>query len=93
MKLLTRILKRWSSISLVLRILVGLLIGAVLGLAAPGLSGIGILGQVFVSALKAIAPVLVAVLVCASIARAKGGLGSRFRTVITLYLMTTFAAI
>ena len=90
--LLTRILKRWSSTSLVLRILGGLLIGAVLGLFAPGLSAIGILGHVFVSALKAIAPVLVAVLVCASIAKAHGGLGSRFRTVITLYMVTTFCA-
>ena len=90
--LLTRILKRWSSTSLVLRILGGLLIGAVLGLFAPGLSAIGILGHVFVSALKAIAPVLVAVLVCASIAKAHGGLGSRFRTVIALYMVTTFCA-
>lgn len=92
MKTLTQILKRWSSTSLVLRILCGLVIGAVLGLCVPHLSIIGLLGKVFVSALKAIAPVLVAVLVCASIARAHGGLGSRFRTVVTLYLLTTFCA-
>ena len=92
MKLLTRILHRWTTTSLVLRILIGLLLGALLGLCAPGLKAIGILGQIFVSALKAIAPVLVAVLVCASIAKAKGGLGRRFRTVITLYLLTTFCA-
>ena len=92
MTLLTRILHRYAATSLVLRILIGLLIGALLGLWAPGLKAIGILGQIFVSALKAIAPVLVAVLVCASIAKAKGGLGRRFRTVITLYLLTTFCA-
>ncbi len=86
------ILAYWSGTSLVIRILCGLLIGAVLGLCVPHLSAIGILGLVFVSALKAIAPVLVAVLVCASIARARGGLGSRFRTVVTLYLLTTFCA-
>ena len=90
--MLKRIVKRWSGTSLVLRILGGLLIGAVLGLCAPGWTAIGILGHIFVSALKAIAPVLVAVLVCASIAKAHGGLGNRFRTVVTLYLVTTFCA-
>ena len=88
----SQILKKWTQTSLVLRILCGLVIGAVLGLLVPGWTGIGILGTVFVSALKAIAPVLVGVLVAASIARAKGGLGPRFRTVITLYLSTTLLA-
>ena len=46
--------------SLVLRILIGLIIGTVLGLLVPQWTGIGILGLVFVSALKAIAPILVA---------------------------------
>ena len=78
--------------SLVLRILIGLVIGALLGLFCPQCYAVGILGKVFVSALKAIAPVLVAVLVTASIAKAKGGLGPRFRTVITLYMFTTFMA-
>ena len=86
------ILKKWSDTSLVLRILIGLVIGAVLGLLCPKWTGIGILGQVFVSALKAIAPVLVALLVASSIAKAKGGLGARFRTVITLYLVSTLCA-
>ena len=85
-------MKRWKDTSLVWRIFGGLVIGTLLGLLAPGLSAIGILGVVVVSALTAIAPVLVAVLVCASIAKARGGLGSRFRTVITLYLLTTFCA-
>ncbi len=82
----------WTDTSLVWRIFGGLVIGTMLGLLAPGLSAVGILGTIFVSSLKAIAPVLVAVLVCASIAKARGGLGSRFRTVITLYLLTTFCA-
>ena len=88
----TNILKKWADSSLVLRILIGLVIGAVLGLTLPGWTWIGILGKVFVSALKAIAPVLVAVLVAASIARAHGGLGPRFRTVIVLYMVSTLAA-
>ena len=85
-------LKWWTGTSLVLRILVGLVIGAILGLVCPRWTGIGILGQVFVSALKAIAPVLVGLLVASSIAQAKGGLGARFRTVITLYLVSTLCA-
>jgi serine/threonine transporter len=71
-----------------LRILVGLMIGAVLGLLVPEWTAIGILGKVFVSALKAIAPVLVA----ESIAKAGGGLGPRFRTVISRYMLSTFIA-
>ena len=86
------ILSKWSQTSLVLRILVGLIIGACLGLIVPQWTGIGILGIVFVSALKAIAPILVAVLVAASIAKAGGGLGPRFRVVISQYLLSTFIA-
>ena len=86
------ILSKWSQTSLVLRILVGLIIGASLGLIVPQWTGISILGIVFVSALKAIAPILVAVLVAASIAKAGGGLGPRFRVVISQYLLSTFIA-
>lgn len=84
--------RKWMEMSLLLRILAGLVIGALLGLLAPGLTWIGILGRIFVSALKAVAPVLVAILVAASIARAHGGLGPRFRRVIGLYLVSTLAA-
>ena len=86
------LVKKWTGTSLVLRIAIGLVIGAVLGLAVPQWHGIGILGHIFVSALKAIAPVLVAFLVCSSIAKAQGGLGPRFRTVIILYLTATLVA-
>ena len=85
-------IKKWNNLSLVVRIMIGLAIGAVLGLIVPEWTGIAILGQVFVSALKAIAPVLVAVLVAASIAKAGGGLGPRFRTVISRYMLSTFSA-
>ena len=84
--------RKWSETSLVIRILIGLVVGVILGLAVPQWSGIRILGVVFVSALKAIAPVLVAVLVAASIAKAGGGLGPRFRVVISQYMASTFIA-
>ena len=83
---------KWNQTSLVLRILIGLVLGTILGLTVPQWKAIGILGLLFVGALKAIAPVLVAVLVAASIAKAGGGLGARFRTVIFEYLLSTFLA-
>ena len=85
------LLQKWNSISLVKRILCGLAIGAILGLAAPGLPVIPILGTLFVGALKAVAPVLVFLLVIASLARAKAGSGNMGR-VVGLYLIGTFLA-
>ncbi len=64
---MSRIIKYWTGLSLVWRIFLGLIVGAILGLVCPGVTAIGILGKIFVSALKAIAPVLVAVLVASSI--------------------------
>ena len=43
---------KWTEIALVKRILVGLVLGAILGLTVPGATGISILGDVFVSALN-----------------------------------------
>lgn len=87
-----RIINKYTETSLVLRILIGLLIGATLGLLVPSWTGIGILGRMFVSALKGIAPVLVAVLVTASVAKAGQGHGSRFAVLIAFYLLSTFIA-
>lgn len=75
-----------------LRILAGIVIGTLLALFLPGYNGIEVLGDLFVGALKGIAPVLVSVLVVSAIAKASGGLGSRFNTVITLYMCTTLLA-
>ena len=87
-----KILNKWNDIPLVARILIGLVLGAVLGLTVPQASVIGILGDVFVGALKAIAPILVFVLIISALANANGQIGSRFRTVIMLYMMTTLLA-
>ena len=87
-----KILGKWNDIPLVARILVGLVLGAVLGLTVPQASVIGILGDVFVGALKAIAPILVFVLIISALSNANGQIGSRFRTVIVLYLGTTLLA-
>ena len=86
------IIKKWNSLSLIVRILIGLIIGAVLGILAPKLTWIGVLGELFVGALKAIAPLLVFVLVASSLANSKGGNAKKFRTVIVLYLLSTLCA-
>lgn len=86
------IIKAYTRTSLILRILAGVVIGALLAVSLPGYNGMCILGDLFVGALKGIAPVLVAVLVASAIAKSGSGLSSRFNTVITLYLFTTLLA-
>ena len=84
--------EKWTGISLVKRIIAGLLIGAVLALAVPKASAIGILGDVFVGALKAIAPLLVFFLVMSSLCNAGKSHGGTIRTVIILYMFSTVLA-
>ena len=86
------IIQKWNSISLVKRILCGLVIGAILGLAVPQATAIGILGTLFVGALKAIAPILVFFLVMAALACGQEGGGKTMGRVVVLYLVGTFAA-
>ncbi|MCI6737667.1 MAG: serine/threonine transporter SstT [Intestinibacter sp.] len=86
------IIEKWNSISLVKRILCGLVIGAILGVVAKQATVIGLLGELFVGALKAVAPVLVFFLVMGSLAQHKDGQKSNMGTVIGLYLIATFAA-
>ena len=87
-----RIIRKWNSMNLILRILICLVIGAILGFLVPQASWIGILGELFVGALKAIAPILVFMLVASSLANSKGGNMEKFRTVIILYLVSTLCA-
>lgn len=86
------IFSKWQQTNLMLRILGGIVIGSVLAVTIPGIGVISMLGDLFVGALKAMAPVLVVVLVTSSVSTARAGLGSRFRTVISLYLLTTLMA-
>ena len=86
------IFQLWTKSNLMLRILGGIILGTILALLVPNIAGISMLGTLFVGALKSIAPILVAVLVASSISRANQGLGSRFRVVIALYLVSTLMA-
>ena len=79
--------------SLVTQIVIGLVAGAVLALAFPAAgAAVGLLGTMFVSALKAVAPVLVLVLVAASIAGHRSGGVTRMRPILALYVVGTGVA-
>lgn len=85
------IARAWSSISLVKRIIIGLIIGALLGVFAPtSIEIISLLGTLFVSALKGVAPVLVFFLVISALANARAA-GS-MKTIVILYMVSTFLA-
>lgn len=79
--------------SLVKQILVGLVAGILLAWLAPEVAKMmSLLGTLFISALKAVAPILVWVLVMASIANHRQGQKSNIRPVLVLYLLATFFA-
>lgn len=82
---------KWTSWGLITRIVWGLVIGTILALIIPGLIGITLLGNLFVAALRGVAPILVFFLVMAALSRAKTS-GSTMKTVIVLYIIGTFTA-
>ena len=92
MNVLKKIGHWYTGTNLVFRILGGLVLGIILALACPGQSWIGVFGDIFVGALKAVAPVLVFVLISSSLATSSSHLGKKFGTVIILYLLSTFLA-
>ena len=90
-ELVKRAGRAWNSISLIKRIVIGLVIGGALGLFAPaGIEFVELLGTLFVSALKAVAPILVFFLVISALANAKAA-GS-MKTVVLLYIVSTLIA-
>ena len=82
----------YNRVSLILRIFCGIILGVLLSFLFPGLGGIAMLGDLFVGALKAIAPLLVFLLVISALSQGGGKLDSRFGMVIFYYLLTTFLA-
>ncbi len=90
---MSNLMKKWNQLSLVKRIIVGLIIGITLALAVPGAAKpVVILGSLFVGALKAIAPILVFFLVMSAISQHKSGHQTNMKSIITLYLVGTFLA-
>ena len=90
--IIKRIVSAYNSVSLILRICTGIVIGAILGIFLSGAGWISVFGSLFVGALKAIAPVLVFALVSSSLAKGAAKLDRRFGLVIILYLITTLLA-
>ena len=87
------LLRRLAQGSLVKQILIGLVLGVLLAtISKPAAIAVGLLGTLFVGALKAVAPVLVLMLVMASIANHQQGQKTSIRPILFLYLLGTFAA-
>ncbi|WP_407457287.1 serine/threonine transporter SstT [Fibrobacter sp.] len=91
MKLKT-LIKKYNSANLVLRIAIAIILGALLGLFFPTQKWISEFGVLFVGALKAVAPVLVFVMIICSLATGKSRLDRRFGRVVSLYLVSTLLA-
>ena len=89
-KALRGVADKYNGVSLIIRIIVGLIAGTALALVVPHMAWIGEFGTLFVSALKAVAPILVFVLVASALAQGNSKLDGRFGTVLFLYLFTTF---
>ena len=88
-----KLLNQWYKLSLVKRIIAGLIIGIILGVTIPDVAQpITIFGALFVGALKAIAPMLVFFLVASAISQHKKGQQTNMKSVIVLYLLGTFSA-
>ncbi|MXQ49353.1 serine/threonine transporter SstT [Streptococcus pneumoniae] len=82
----------WKRVSLVKRIVIGVIVGALLGLLVPSMTFIGLIGQMFVGGLKAIAPLLVFALVAHALSQSRDGQKSNMKLVIFLYILATFSA-
>jgi len=83
----------FQSVGLVTQIVIAIIIGSILGTTIPETAkSLSVLGQLFVSALKAVAPILVLVLVAASIANQKSNSDANLKPIVALYLLGTLTA-
>ncbi|MBU7314335.1 serine/threonine transporter SstT [Paenibacillus oleatilyticus] len=89
---MSTLVQNWNRLSLVKRILIGIIIGIILALSVPNAKGIAIFGSLFVTALKSVAPVLVLLLVMSAISKHKKGHQTNMKAVIVLYGISTFLA-
>ncbi|WP_099191788.1 serine/threonine transporter SstT [Tepidibacter mesophilus] len=90
---MTNLLNQWNQMSLVKRIIIGLIVGIILAITAPEVAQpISIFGSLFVGALKSVAPILVFFLVMAAISQHKSGQKTNMKSIIVLYLFGTFVA-
>ena len=92
MEFLSNLMKRYTGTSLILRIAIGLVIGAILGVTVKSWTWIGIMGSMFVGALRAVAPVLVFVLIISALSSGQSKLDKKFGLVLFFYMLSTFLA-
>lgn len=92
MEKLKGIIQKWNSISLVKRIICGLIIGIILGLVVPQASAISILGDLFVGALRGVAPILVFFLIMSSLCHMGKGQKTNMKIIVVLYLVGNVVA-
>ena len=83
---------KYTSTSLILRIVIGLIVGAILGTVFKGLTWVGLLGTLFVGALRAVAPILVFVLIISALSTGQSRLDRKFGLVLFFYMFSTFLA-
>lgn len=87
------IVDAYLRLGLVPLIILALVVGTIIGVVAPSFGiSLGILGSIFVGALKAVAPVLVFVLVLAAVSNQRIGADTRIKPIMLLYLVGTFSA-
>lgn len=83
----------YQRIGLVPLIIIGLILGVLIGWLMPSVGiALGLLGSLFVGALKAVAPILVFILVMAAISKHQTGSEVHVKPVIILYIFGTFLA-
>ncbi|WP_391123247.1 serine/threonine transporter SstT [Psychrobacillus sp. L3] len=88
-----KLLGKWNRVSLVKRIVIGIIVGVILAVTIPdGASWISIFGSLFVGALKAVAPILVLFIVMHAIAVHKSGKKTNMKSILGLYAIGTFLA-
>ncbi|MDR0299989.1 MAG: serine/threonine transporter SstT [Streptococcaceae bacterium] len=87
-----KVLGRLPKLSFIQQVLVGIIIGALFGVFLPHWTFLSILGDLFMGALKAIAPLLVFFLITASLSKHQKGKRTHIRSVIILYVIATFVA-
>ena len=81
------LIQKWNNISLIKRIICGLIIGIALGLIFPQATAISILGDLFVGALRGIAPLLVFFLIMSSLCRMQKARKRTMSFIVILYLL------
>lgn len=89
---MNQFVEKLKNISLINRIIIGMAIGILLGITVLQFTVFGMLGTVFVNALKAIAPLLVFFIVMSALAQHKEGHETNMKSIVILYLFGTFAA-